>query len=294
MTREEAISKAINIVRYCEAHFAKSKEAREDAANIIEALEQEPCEDCISRESIIEIVNHQRFGMSRIAFDIITEKLMELPSVTPQPKGSYNSIKTELEPSDDWIDVPSDQMTLEQARAAVKDLRKALAMEKGAYNALVKTVQCEDAVSRQGAIDAIEKYKVQLGHGASSADEAFNDGIETAIAEIGHNVPSVVRESRTGWIPVKWHTITDEERERESYPKEWVNHVDCVMPEDGQEILVTVKGRNGDRWVEKDTNYIDDGFYLDSGYDWVEDVVAWCELPEPYKESQTGAEGSEE
>ena len=50
MTREEAINKAINIVVYFEAHFAKSKEAREDAANIIEALEQEPktgyCKDC--------------------------------------------------------------------------------------------------------------------------------------------------------------------------------------------------------------------------------------------------------
>lgn len=45
MTREEALNKAINIVRYFEAHFAKSKEAREDAVNIIEALEQEPCED---------------------------------------------------------------------------------------------------------------------------------------------------------------------------------------------------------------------------------------------------------
>lgn len=41
MTREEAIQKAINIVVYFEAHFAKSKEAREEAANIIEALEQE-------------------------------------------------------------------------------------------------------------------------------------------------------------------------------------------------------------------------------------------------------------
>ena len=42
MTREEALKKAINIVAYYEAHFAKSKEAREDAANIIEVLEQEP------------------------------------------------------------------------------------------------------------------------------------------------------------------------------------------------------------------------------------------------------------
>ena len=35
MTREEALNKAINIVSYFEAHLAKSKEAREDAVNII-------------------------------------------------------------------------------------------------------------------------------------------------------------------------------------------------------------------------------------------------------------------
>lgn len=54
MTREEALKKAINIVAYFEAHFAKSKEAREDAANIIEALEQEPCEDAISRQAVLK------------------------------------------------------------------------------------------------------------------------------------------------------------------------------------------------------------------------------------------------
>ncbi len=93
-------------------------------------------------------------------------------------------------------------------------------------------------------------------------------------------------EQQSRWIPVKWHTITEEEREHEGYPKEWVNHVDCVMPEDEQEILITIKGRKGNTWVEKDTCYIDDGFYLDSGYDWAEDVIAWMPLPQPYKEVQ--------
>lgn len=40
MTRSEAIRKAINIVTYLELHFAKSKEAKKDAEEIIEALEQ--------------------------------------------------------------------------------------------------------------------------------------------------------------------------------------------------------------------------------------------------------------
>jgi hypothetical protein len=88
------------------------------------------------------------------------------------------------------------------------------------------------------------------------------------------------------WIPVKWHEITDEEREREDYPKEWACHLDCIMPYDGQRILITTKGG----FVELDECYSDDGctFNLDSGYDWVDDVVAWCELPEPYKQEVEG------
>lgn len=86
---------------------------------------------------------------------------------------------------------------------------------------------------------------------------------------------------QTRWIPVKWHEITDEEREREGYPKDWVCHIDSIMPYDGQIILITTKGG----FVELDECYSDDGctFALDSGYDWIDDVVAWMPLPEPYK-----------
>lgn len=83
----------------------------------------------------------------------------------------------------------------------------------------------------------------------------------------------------TKWIPVKWHEITDEEREREGYPKDWVVYLDCEMPEDEQAILVTT--RHG--YIEKDVCYEDGEYSLDSGWDWVEDIVAWKSLPEPYK-----------
>ena len=93
------------------------------------------------------------------------------------------------------------------------------------------------------------------------------------------------------WIHVKWHEITDEEREREGYPKDWAYHLDCIMPYDGQRILITTKGG----FVELDECYSDDGctFSLDSGYDWIDDVVAWMPLPEPYKASPTGAESKD-
>lgn len=88
---------------------------------------------------------------------------------------------------------------------------------------------------------------------------------------------------QTEWIPVKWHIITDEEREREEYPKEWVYLVDNIMPNDEEEILVTIKSSKGNLYVEKDICYLDDGYSLDSGYDWISDVVAWMPLPKPYK-----------
>ena len=81
------------------------------------------------------------------------------------------------------------------------------------------------------------------------------------------------------WILIKWHEILEEEREQEGYPKDWVVFLDCEMPSDEQKILVTT------RWgtVEADMCYEDGEFSLDSGYDWIEDIVAWMPMPEPYK-----------
>ena len=85
------------------------------------------------------------------------------------------------------------------------------------------------------------------------------------------------------WIPVKWHEITDEEREREGYPEDYLTKLDCLMPNDGEKILVTIKSSRGSLHVEKDVCRLDDGYSLDSGYDWTDDVVAWMPLPQPYK-----------
>ena len=86
-------------------------------------------------------------------------------------------------------------------------------------------------------------------------------------------------EKENGWIPVKYHQISEKEREEESILKNIQYMLDCKMPDDGQEIFVT----NGETtW--QDTSFIDcDGYYLDSNYDWI-DVTAWRPLPEPYKE----------
>lgn len=90
------------------------------------------------------------------------------------------------------------------------------------------------------------------------------------------------------WIPVKWHAITEEERKQEGYPDDWTVLLECPLPNDGDEILITLAGRGGKNYVEKDTCYVDDGWHLDSGYSWVDDVIAWMPKPEPYKAESEG------
>lgn len=92
-------------------------------------------------------------------------------------------------------------------------------------------------------------------------------------------------ENKNEWIPVKWHEITEEEREREEYPKYWKVYLDCEMPEDGEEILVTTK-----YGVIADIGYNDYEYYLESGRDWIDDVTAWMSFPEPYKEESEDKE----
>ena len=103
--------------------------------------------------------------------------------------------------------------------------------------------------------------------------KVIQDMIEQLLADLEQD------EKENGWIPVKYHQISEKERAEESISKNIQYMLDCKMPDDGQEILVT----NGETtW--QDTSFIDcDGYYLDSNYDWI-DITAWQPLLEPYKE----------
>ena len=130
-----------------------------------------------------------------------------------------------------------------------------------------------DLISRADAIEAVRKKLQDWG---SYAFEDYRRGLYEA-QDIIEALPSA--EAVHGWIPIKWHEITEEERERKGYPKDWVVYIDCEMPCDEQEILVQTK--NG--YIRWDVCYEDGGFSLDSGWDWIEDISAWMPLPEPYK-----------
>ena len=55
----------------------------------IEALEQQPCEDCISRQAVLEQINCW-IGSGEYRYTnathYLTRRMQELPSVTPRPK----------------------------------------------------------------------------------------------------------------------------------------------------------------------------------------------------------------
>lgn len=122
----------------------------------------------------------------------------------------------------------------------------------------------------------LEQYKTEMENKSQYKHEFLGsapDIVNTLLDDLEQD------EKENGWIPVKYHQISEKERAEEFISRDIHYMLDCKMPDDGQEILVT----NGETtW--QDTSFIDcDGYYLDSNYDWI-DITAWKPLPEPYKE----------
>jgi ribosomal protein L37E len=87
MTRE----KAINHIRYgiIEGNYPLPKELGIEACEMaIEALEQQPCDDCISRQAVLDMledINAETEGVG-FYYEHYVEYIKNLPPVTPQPK----------------------------------------------------------------------------------------------------------------------------------------------------------------------------------------------------------------
>ena len=110
-------------------------------------------------------------------------------------------------------------------------------------------------IIRHMAAHNIGKYPhIKLGEALSLAIEALQE------PQVG------------GWIPVTYHTPKDKDEDML-----YAYILDCPMPEEGQEILVSFNGI-----VDMDVCCYDEGWYLDNRGDWM-DVDAWQPLPEPYK-----------
>ena len=118
--------------------------------------------------------------------------------------------------------------------------------------------------------EAIEYAKFRL-ECHTKGDGEYTDYGEFLVAAI-----EALQEPQVGgWIPVTYHTPKDKDEDML-----YAYILDCPMPEEGQEILVSFNGI-----VDMDVCCYDEGWYLDNRGDWM-DVDAWQPLPEPYKESE--------
>ena len=131
----------------------------------------------------------------------------------------------------------------------------------------------DDLISRKMVL-ALPRNKVRNLRTYEVIEETIN------VTDIEH-LPSVQPEQR--WIPFKTRSLTEEEKEE--YP-EWDCILDCILPDDGQAILVSINLRGHER-VQYDEFYTDDGSYLGSGYEIGSEATAWMPLPEPYRMEET-------
>lgn len=128
------------------------------------------------------------------------------------------------------------------------------------------------------AKEAIASLKT-LCHTCEMFPKCVNDKPECFQA-IELAISALEAQGKQSWIPVKGHYATDDEIKEHPDIAYWF---DCMMPNDDEEILISVRYKNHST-VYKDVCYVDDGYHLDSGFDWITDVTAWCKLPEPYQE----------
>jgi hypothetical protein len=237
---------------------------REEAIAIIENEKE-----CVNRANKNDYCNRDCYNCELVKTDteILTALDMAIEAL-------------EQEPCEDWHDVPSDEMTLGQARQAVKDLRKKLAeylrpcvvntkdlsddeikkfveeMKKVRVQVIPKE-PCGDAISRQAVIDM-----TGLSEWFDSSD-SYN-GFVIALSEL----PSVTLKQKTGkWIPVS---------ER--------------LPEEGKTVMASTnygiypEARYSEKYGWKWPWEVGEDYWTEI----VDSVEAWMPLPEPYKAESEG------
>lgn len=94
-----------------------------------------------------------------------------------------------------------------------------------------------------------------------------------------HKLILELLEKEPKWIPVVERSLTDEEREE--YGEDVGFMYDCILPEDGQEVLVSTP--YGVRQTRFFTDY---GYYFED-YEDRGEVIAWMELPTPFDSQES-------
>jgi hypothetical protein len=225
-------------------------------------------------------------GMPEEALDVAIEALEELTTKNDKVDCEHTDCKNcvnhkycDYEPTTK-NDLGVDCISRADAIQAMQDTAKKLTNEDtinglcGAVAILfdlpsVTLQPCEDAISRKEVLNQIF-YSTD-----NSGDVVLGSELRSRIERLPSVTPQEPR-----WIPLTKRPMTDEERE---YYREWSDVeegsmiLNCPLPEDGQEVLVSYGG-----YVCTDTFCKDDGCYFE-GVD-IDDVDAWQPLPQPYRE----------
>lgn len=80
----------------------------------------------------------------------------------------------------------------------------------------------------------------------------------------------------SSWVPITYREMTQEEKNE--FTVEETKILNCPLPDDGEEVLITTEFRN----VYMDVFHNENGDCYFEYYE-IEDVRAWMPLPEPYK-----------
>ena len=92
MTRKEAIKNIEQLLRWYvkEEPMSETMYKREAVKVAIEALEQEPCEDAVSRKEVLEYIEYSCADLeSACENDEVCHDIKSMPSVRPQKRGSW-------------------------------------------------------------------------------------------------------------------------------------------------------------------------------------------------------------
>lgn len=194
MTREEAIH-YLSVPSNTNGSGLCTDEQHYEAKQIaIKALEQEPCDDAVSRQAVLDLVADYDLSMGQVV-----KGIHALLPVTPQPK---------IEPCNDVV---SRQAVLEiQAKYAehigatkfwqMRDDIKALPS--------VRPQPCDDAISREDAEQMFRNARMHLKPEMYKSAEEYNtrDLMLLNAEQMIHALPSVRPQEQTG------HWILDEDK----------------------------------------------------------------------------------
>lgn len=126
----------------------------------------------------------------------------------------------------------------------------------------------------------IENLKAILEECTASEDAVSYVNSEDA-GTLKAAIEALEKQERERWRPFRCRKTTEDDCSSFDYI------MDCELPEDGQEILITVNN-NGHEPVQMDTFFGGGGeeCALDSGYNLCDEAIAWRPLPEAYKEEE--------